>query len=506
MAASLRHFDVIVLGAGPAGSVLGQQLCRKGYSVAIVEKEKCPRYAIGETLPASVNLLLSRAQVVRPDTMVPGSRTTGNLSAWGSSRLRFQPHSDHGSVSGFQVLRSAFDNQLLTAARNAGATLFEECSPAELHHENPGWTVVLRHKQLTGEKLTTRFLCDATGRSRLVARHLQLAQTVHGRLLGLVGYWSVVDPQDEADGFNTLVESLPDGWFYTARLDSSQRVAGFMTDRALLPSNLRRNAGNLYRRALSRTRHVKRRLRGCELNSEIHIFPAYPSLVDPCSGRDWILVGDAASTLDPLCSQGVQKAIASALTGCTAVHTLLSYPERDGSVLEFCRERERTGFQSHLSALGGYYSRERRYAQKPFWKQRATARTTTPAGVDQAAPVLQLAREKLTLGDQARVIECPVIDGEYVEVRSAVSAPRAERGIRFCGEVCVPDVVELLAGQGATISDLLCRYRRLHRGISAAAFTRGIASLLQLNVLQRATPKQFPSGANDTTATMMPQK
>jgi flavin-dependent dehydrogenase len=486
MAASLSHFDVIVLGAGPAGSVLAQQLCRKGYRVAVVEKERWPRYAIGETLPASVNLLLSRAGVLRPGAVVPGSCTTGNLAAWGSSRVRFQSHSDHGLVPGFQVSRSAFDDQLLMAARKAGAALFEECSPAELQHDNPGWTVVLRRKSVAGLKLTARFLCDATGRSRLVARHLQLAQTIHGRLLGLVGYWSVVDVQEPADGFNTLVESLPSGWVYTAQLNSRQRVAGFMSDRALLPSNLRREAEHVYHRALSRTRHVKRRLGGCTWNGEIHIFPAYPSLVDPCSGRDWILVGDAASTLDPLCSQGVQKAIASALTGSIAVHTLLSYPERHEAVRDFCRERERTGFQAHLSALGGYYSRERRYGQEAFWKQRGKARPVAPAGSDQTGPVLHLTREKLTLADHARMIECPVIEGDYIQVRPAVTAPRVERGIRFCGEVCVPDVVGLLAGEASTIADLLSRYRRLHRGISTADFTRGIAGLLQLKVLQRA--------------------
>jgi flavin-dependent dehydrogenase len=486
-AASARHFDVIVLGAGPAGSVLAQQLCAKGYRVAIAEREKFPRYAIGETLPASVDLLLRRSGVLDSDSVVEGSPTTGNLSAWGSARVRFQSHSDHGTVPGFQVSRSAFDNQLLTAARRAGATVFEECRTTELRHENPGWTVVLRCRQPGNDaKLSARFLCDATGRSRLVARHLRLVQAVHGRLLGLVGYWSATRAQDEADGFNTLVESLPTGWFYTARLNSTQRVAGFMTDRRLLPPNLRSTAEKIYLTTLSGTRHVKRRLGGFVIDGDIHIFPAYPSVVDPCSGKDWILVGDAASTLDPLCSQGVQKAIASALTGCIAVHTLLSHPERHNSVREFCWVRERAGFQSHLSALSAYYSRERRFLQKPFWKQRGNIGPELLPKKDHRRPALHLGREKLTLGNQTRMIECPVIDGEYVEIRPAVTAPLAERGIRYCGEVCVPDVVELLGERSATLSTLLSRYRRLHRGISAAAFTRGIASLLQMEVLQRA--------------------
>ena len=63
-------FDVLILGAGPAGSVLAHQLTRKGYRVALADREKFPRYAIGETLPASVSLLLKRAGIVTPDFTV----------------------------------------------------------------------------------------------------------------------------------------------------------------------------------------------------------------------------------------------------------------------------------------------------------------------------------------------------------------------------------------------------------------------------------------------------
>ena len=479
-------FDVMIFGAGPAGSVLAEQLSRKGYRVALVDRQKFPRYAIGETLPASVSLLLKRAGVVPPDFVLPGSPTTGNLSAWGSSRVTFHPHTADEAGRGFQVERATFDAQLLAAARAAGATFLEGWRPEEFEQGASGWRVDLRSPESSARRLRGRFLCDASGRARVLARRLRLPQKICDRQLGLVGYWQAAEPGGDADRFNALVESLPDGWFYTARLNPRQRVAGFMTDRSLLPSNLRRGAAQVYLRALERTKHAKLRLRQFAWDGEVRIFPTYPSLIERCCGQDWLLVGDAASTLDPLCSQGVQKAIASALTAATAVHTLLVHPRRSEWVMDFCRERELAGFLSHLSARSNYYGREQRFTDKPFWKRRSASEK--PQNVAETRVHRSTAlrnQDRIAAGSAIQVLERPVIEGEFVEVRPTVISPQSSRGVRYCGDVCVPDLMELLSDR-PTFETLQSRYHRLHRDISGASFSRGIASLLEMRVLQKA--------------------
>ncbi len=485
------EFDVIILGAGPAGSVLAERLSRKGFHVAVVDRQGFPRYAIGESLPPSVFLLLQRIGILSASTNHNFPRTTGTWAAWGSETLAFNAHSARHS-SGFQVGRAAFDALLLGAARSSGAVFFERWRPIAFEHVTAGWKLILRSSSGKTCSVKAGILCDATGRARVLARSLGLKPRVQGSLVGLVGYWDLPNVKPGPDGYNTLVESLPNGWAYTIQLSNSLRAAGYMTHREQLPRNLHSQACQLYVQALQQTKHLPPRLRDAHWDGQVRIFAANPSLMNPCCGRDWLLVGDAASTLDPLCSQGVQKAIASALAAVPIINTLLLHPERADSTIAFYCQRELSLFENHLATLSRYYGREQRWQAQPFWCQHRAA-SPLPSASHSAesktsSSILRVRnRDRIARSSGTRVVLRPVVEGSFVKLQPVVTSAADKRGIRYCGVVCMPDLLAMLADT-PTLKQLTTRYRHAHRA-SPSAIRVAIRLLLSLGMAKVAGTK-----------------
>jgi flavin-dependent dehydrogenase len=284
-------FDVVVVGAGPAGTSAAI-FCRKaGLSVALVEGQEFPRFRPGEFLHPGAEALLDLLEV---KVAVRKLDTISVKGVWKHTKTqrRFVPFGDdaHGAWVGLQVDRAAFDGELLKRACATGSVLLQPCRVSNVMRVESGWLIGTR----VGE-LRTRLLIDATGSDSIVAKQLGLKPVLHSpQIIAKYGYGS----GRTSKRFNSPMFFLSKcGWMWIAKVGREKFqwiTASWTSDTSFepqLPSGLLHLAG------ISRSR-------GANVTWRILNKTALPN---------YFSVGDAAAVLDPSSSHGVIRALATGI-------------------------------------------------------------------------------------------------------------------------------------------------------------------------------------------------
>ena len=361
------HFDVAVVGGGPAGTSAALALAQAGASVVVVERTRYEQARVGETLPGACRALLARLGVWERFLALCPRRAPCVLSAWGGEDLSWQDalYDPHGE--GWHVDRRAFDAMLAEQAQASGVDVRRGTSVARVHAVDGEFQLVFSHAR-GSETLSARGLVDATGRAASVATQLGATRRVHDALIGLVAFVPAPPaffgapnhgtPATEA----TLVEAAADGWWYSAPLPDASFVVAFMTDADLLPRG-RAELRSAWRAALARTQHTLARL-GTVPECDLRVAPARSSVLEPAGGPGWLAIGDAALAMDPLSSGGVLEALRSGLGVATVLTASASL---DGAQHAAATSQRAARY---LIRRAHYYGAERRWGSSPFWRRR----------------------------------------------------------------------------------------------------------------------------------------
>jgi hypothetical protein len=233
--------------------------------------------------------------------------------------------------------------------------------------------------------------------------------------------------------------------------------------------------GSLYSRELRKAINLWRRLAGCRQVGRPWACDA--SLYDCTRAVEAsaILVGDAASFIEPLSSAGVKKALASAWRAAVVVHTCLSKPHMRGPAFVFHDRRERDVYSDCLRRSATFFGEAAAVHDDPFWSSRACGCSSPGDGADVETveanvvgdgairQAYQRLRDQPTLGlkraPQLRFERTAVIEGCEIVLRDAVVVPGFDDPVRFWAGVNVPELIRI-AADCRDIATLIETYHR----------------------------------------------
>jgi flavin-dependent dehydrogenase len=447
----MKVWDACVLGGGPAGGVAADRLARLGHRVVLLERDPFPRPQVGESLPPSILPLLDALGVRDRVESAGFLRPLGVHVRWGAEPA-WRPF---GPAPGFQVDRGVFDAILLASARDAGAAVLQPAVALTPSRDGDRWRVPYIENGMVRE-LRTRAVLDATGRRSRQPRPATGATTI-----ALYGYWSGLEPRDAS----TLVEAGSDEWYWAAPLPNGTTVAAVFIDSDRCRRD-RRTIDALYRQLFAQARlldgcaggRIIGTVRACDASCRAAAAPASPMRV---------AVGDAGLALDPLSSQGVQSAIASALQAAVVVHTMLTRPERTSAAIAFHMQRQREALARHRRIVADSFSAAAQ--DEAFWRRRRGHVEASPARPRRA--VAGAVATRIRLSPDARVDATPVLDGDLVALRPALAHPALERPIAFIDGAPIDALLSAIAAMGTAAATIDAWSRSLAPDRARAALT-----------------------------------
>jgi hypothetical protein len=399
------------------------RLAMLGHRVCLVESHRFPRHHVGEALTKGV---LPMLDVLRLRTSVLASgalRASQAIVRWG--KLNSEKIEWAQDAAGLLVDRGQFDELLLGAALGSGVTVIQPARARAARRDACGWQVDVETEGKTC-RIDADYLVDASGRRGcLHGPHVAnspptLALCGHLRTLGRTG--------------PTLIEALPDGWCWGASIPSGS----FSTMIFLEPDALRQNqTGTLeefWRSQLSRTK-LFADLSGATLIRPLEACNATTGFVADPIGTNFVRVGEANFTLDPLSSTGVEKAIQTGLLAAIALHTMILRPARKELCRRFYSDRQREAVTAHAGWAKEFYAQVSCFADRPFWRARSAWTSGGPPTRIPSNPSPRVSHlglnTRVRLSDQARFVEEPCIVGDEMCARMALLHPSLKRPVAF---------------------------------------------------------------------------
>ena len=308
--------DVVVIGGGPAGSTASTLLAQQGCRVELFERERFPRFHIGESLIPETYWVLKRLDMLpkmqRSHFVKKHSVQFVGASGRLSAPFYFWDNKPHECSQTWQVVRSEFDHMMLENAREHGVVAHEGVRVFDvLWENNRAVGVTIRDEDGSFRDVRAKVVVDASGQSGLIQNKLRLR--IWDPILNkgaIWTYWEGAYRDTGRDEGATLVmqTARKNGWFWYIPQHNNVVSVGVVAPFDYLFKN-RGSYEQTYQEEVDAAVAVKERVSIGHRVTGYFATKDYSYRATKVAGDGWVMIGDAWGFLDPLYSSGVLLAL-----------------------------------------------------------------------------------------------------------------------------------------------------------------------------------------------------
>ncbi|MBX3441735.1 MAG: tryptophan 7-halogenase [Planctomyces sp.] len=318
--------DVVVIGGGPAGATCSTLLAQQGVKVSLFERDKFPRFHIGESLIPETYWVLQRLNMLDKMRASPFVKKYSvqfvNAAGKESAPFYFHDNKPHECSQTWQVVRSEFDMMMLNNAREHGVDVRQPARVLDvLFDGDRARGVRIQNEDGSQSELEARVVVDASGQSTMLMNRFKLRSWDPVLNKGAIWtYWKgAYRDAGKDEGATVVIQTVNrQGWFWYIPQHDNVISLGVVAPFDYLFKG-RGSHEQTYAEEVAACPAVQKRIEGAERVTGFFATKDYSYRTRQAAGDGWVLIGDAFGFLDPLYSSGVLLALKSGELAADAI-------------------------------------------------------------------------------------------------------------------------------------------------------------------------------------------